>query len=246
MLSLLFQKSLSRSLEGQRERGENREIQEETRTASPGGQSARLGTRGQVGPGRLLREEERQAGSQPAPLHGGTCSRSQGPHAHRGTHTGAGGRSGAERRRCRRVAGAWHPGELVGERKVVRERGRRERPGEKAGQVQGEWEAERVLVSGWKELKCRSDPAAKRPLASVSPPVRHCCCGCSAIPWCVEAPVLEPHVLPFPPASTERSWADPAPPPTGPGPPSLLCSLPSRQTLGFSLPTGVSPGLGPC
>lgn len=45
MLSLLFQKSLSRSLEGQRERGENREIQEETRTASPGGRGAGLGTR---------------------------------------------------------------------------------------------------------------------------------------------------------------------------------------------------------
>lgn len=47
MLSLLFQKSLSRSLEGQRERGENREIQEETRTASPAGAE---GTRRDVGP----------------------------------------------------------------------------------------------------------------------------------------------------------------------------------------------------
>lgn len=78
MLSLLFQKSLSRSLEGQRERGENREIQEETRTASPAGAEgtrrdwgAPGGTQ-RVGPrGSAPAEEEKQEGggwaSQPGP-----------------------------------------------------------------------------------------------------------------------------------------------------------------------------------
>lgn len=171
-----------------------------------------------MGPGRLLREEERQAGSQPAPLHRGPltltgASRSQG-------HTHRGGRE----ERCGEEAlqeGGWSLAPWGA--------GGREKGGERArerGEAWGEGRADAGGVGGrecagfWLErAEMQIRPCCQRPLASVSPPVRHCCCGCSAIPWCVEAPVLEPHVLPFPPASTERSWADLAPPPTGPGAP---------------------------
>lgn len=74
-----------------------------------------------------------------------------------------------------RVTGAWHPGKLVGERKMVREVGRGEGGwGEGLVGCSGEWEEERMLVSGWKELKDRSDPAANflGPSSSgLSPPV---------------------------------------------------------------------------
>lgn len=180
MLSLLFQKSLSRSLEGQRERGENREIQEETRTASPGGQSARLGTQRAGGPG-LAPAGGREAGGLPAgaPAHAHTLT---------GAHTR--GRAGREER-CREEVlqeGDWSLAPWGA--------GGREKDGERAGErgeglgrrpdgMQGEWEAKRVLVSGWKELKCRSDPPANVLWPQFPPPVRHCCCGCSAASYLV-------------------------------------------------------------
>lgn len=115
MLSLLFQKSLSRSLEGQRERGENREIEEETRTASPAGAE---GTRGDAGGplgahrGSAPAEEERQEEGGWAPQPGRASLRSL-THPCRRTHSYkhtcterlAGGSRTGRRQGCRQADG---------------------------------------------------------------------------------------------------------------------------------------------
>lgn len=160
MLSLLFQKSLSRSLEGQRERGENRKIQEETRTASPAGaegtrrDAGAPGATQRVGPrGSAPAEEERQEGGwalQPGP---GILALTHpfGAHIHTNTRALEGWPGEAAQEGDKLQAGRREslvPRKLVGERKTMREEGFRMGMGwEKGLDEQGVlWEKGKALV----------------------------------------------------------------------------------------------------
>lgn len=200
-----------------------------------------------MGPGWLLREEERQAGSRPAPLH--TRTRSRG-------HTHWGGRE----ERCGEEVlqegdwslAPWGAGgrEKDGERAGERGEGLGRRP----GGMQGEWEAEGVLVSGWKELKCRSDPVANV-LWPVPPPVRQGCWVCSAAsyplvcggPTSSRNPAFSP--LHLPPLSAPGQAQLPLPLARGP-PASSALSLHGKR-WGSAFPRehlrapGLAEGTGP-